>query len=345
MKMKYKLLFVDDEDYVREQICSSINWEDLGVDLVGSCGNSIEALELMVDEMPDILVTDIKMPIMDGLELIEKAKKMNASLECVILSGYAEFSLAQSAIEHGVRQYLLKPFSKEEFEKVLRKCCKKIKNESKEKLLSIEERSRLISNLSQELQMMLANRDAISVDDIRETIAFYPDASMLREALILLITEESKRQHMDSVIKQIPKLFENTDNLDEQAVNLLHLFPNESKKDSWMVSRIKNYTKEHFGYENLNLQYIAAEIVHLGVKYVGRCFLKETGMKYSEFLLEIRMEKAKELLKFEDISNEEIAEIIGLGNNVPYFYQLFKKYTGITPGEFKKLKCKTLMNN
>lgn len=112
--------------------------------------------------------------------------------------------------------------------------------------------------------------------------------------------------------------------------------PGGKGKESELVRKIKDYAQQHFMEETLNLQFIADQIVYLGVKYIGRCFLKETGVKFSEYLLGIRMEKAKQMLRAEDTRVEEIAEQVGLGHDVPYFYQLFKRYTGMTPKEYRK---------
>ena len=88
--------------------------------------------------------------------------------------------------------------------------------------------------------------------------------------------------------------------------------------------------------KDLNLLKIADQVVHFGPKYVGKCFLRETGNRYSEYLYKVRMEKAKELLVREkDWRIEMIAEAVGLGHEVQYFYQLFKKYTGTTPKEYR----------
>ncbi len=337
MRTGFKLVFVDDERYVREQICTSMDWESLGIELIGNCDNAVDALDLIVDEVPDILVTDIKMPVVNGLELIEKAKQMNPSLQCIILSGYAEFSLAQAAIEQGVKYYLLKPFSGVELEKILQSCCEQIIKERTEWAIPMERRSRVILHLAQELQNMKESGAQLTEDAIRELLEFYPDASLLREAVILLIARHPQGQYIDRSANEISRLFEESEDMLAHVAELLNRLPNETKSESELVSSIKSYTKKHYGDANLNLQFIAEEVVHLSVKYIGRCFLKETGVRYSRYLLQVRMEKAKRMLRqTEKYPVEKIAEEIGLGHDIPYFYQLFKKYTGITPREYQK---------
>ena len=78
----YKVILVDDETRVRESICALLDWEGLGLRLLGSCENALDALQLITDERPDILLTDIRMPVMDGLELIGQAKQMIREEKC-----------------------------------------------------------------------------------------------------------------------------------------------------------------------------------------------------------------------------------------------------------------------
>lgn len=120
-----KVMMVDDESKVREAIRHLVPWEELGIRLIGTCSNAIEALHEMTEEMPDILITDIKMPVMNGIELVGQAKAMYPLLQCVIISGYDEFPLAQAAMAEGVRHYLLKPCMQEDVVEVLQKCIEK----------------------------------------------------------------------------------------------------------------------------------------------------------------------------------------------------------------------------
>lgn len=335
MGERIKLLLVDDEVFLCEQISVNIPWEKYGIELIGFCDNAVDALEQMIDEMPDILITDIKMPVMNGLELITRAKQMNPHLQCVILSGYAEFTLAQAAIEQGVKNYLLKPFSRMELESTLKKCCSQILKDHSEKRIDLQERTENISRLFQELKALKEANERIDPTRIRTIMHSYQDVIMLREAMVLLFTYEEDRS--ESAKHWIPIFYEADRDIVQTAAEALNDISRKTAgKESELVRKIKEYTRQHFMEESLNLQFIADQIVYLGVKYIGRCFMKETGVKFSEYLLGIRMERAKQILKTEDTRIEEIAEQVGLGHDVPYFYQLFKRYTGMTPKEYRK---------
>jgi len=107
-----KIFLVEDEVIVRETIKRMIPWEDLGFELVGEAADGEMALPLLLRQKPDLLITDIKMPFMDGLTLAKVAKKEIPGLKVVILSGYDDFNYAKQAINIGVEDYLLKPITK-----------------------------------------------------------------------------------------------------------------------------------------------------------------------------------------------------------------------------------------
>lgn len=105
----WKIILVDDEKVIRETIGQVLRWEDMGIELAGICKNGLEAFDMIVDESPDIVLTDICMPGFSGLDLIEKVCSSQIDIEFVILSGYGEFDYAQKAMEYGVKHYILKP--------------------------------------------------------------------------------------------------------------------------------------------------------------------------------------------------------------------------------------------
>lgn len=107
-----KIFLAEDEVVVRETIKRMIPWEELGFELVGEAADGEMALPLLIRQQPDLLITDIKMPFMDGLTLARLAKKEVPGLKVVILSGYDDFNYAKQAIGIGVEDYLLKPITK-----------------------------------------------------------------------------------------------------------------------------------------------------------------------------------------------------------------------------------------
>jgi two-component system, response regulator YesN len=125
-----KVLIADDEFLVRVGLKTTINWEENGFQIVGEAKNGKEAIELFQKHDPDILLTDIRMPVMDGLELIQTLKKMKKNLKAVILTHYDDFGYAKEAIKHGASEYILKSdLSDENLLEVLKKLSEEIEAE------------------------------------------------------------------------------------------------------------------------------------------------------------------------------------------------------------------------
>ena len=110
-----KVIIADDEENVCRLIRSLIDWESLDMEIVGIAHNGVEALNLVKSLSPDLMITDIRMPGYDGLEMIRRAKNIAQDLNFIIISGYPHFEYAQNAIKYGVGDYLLKPIKKEDF--------------------------------------------------------------------------------------------------------------------------------------------------------------------------------------------------------------------------------------
>lgn len=110
----YSVLVVDDEARQREAVIKSVDWQGAGFNVVGDAENGIEALEQLEKLEPDLILTDIKMPLMTGLELARKAREVRPATKLVILSGYDDFEYAQEAFKYNVIRYLLKPISAQE---------------------------------------------------------------------------------------------------------------------------------------------------------------------------------------------------------------------------------------
>ncbi len=163
-----KVIIADDEARFCNLILMLADWEALGMIVVATASNGIQALELISFHNPDILITDIRMPGMDGLDLIKKAKELCPELEIAVISGYAQFEYAQPAIKYGVVDYLLKPIKQDELMatlKKLRDCClKRIHSDNIEREL-IKSNTEHEDYLREKLVLDLMYKN-ISCDDI-----------------------------------------------------------------------------------------------------------------------------------------------------------------------------------
>lgn len=128
----YSVVLVDDEQMIRESIIELVDWNKAGFEMIGQASNGDEALEFIEKNTPDILITDIKMPIMDGIQLAKEVREKHPSVKIIFLSGYDEFEYAISGIKLNIIEYLLKPISRVELEETLKKVKKNLDKEQRE---------------------------------------------------------------------------------------------------------------------------------------------------------------------------------------------------------------------
>ncbi|XEC93971.1 response regulator [Paenibacillus tarimensis] len=117
-----RVILVDDEMFARKGLSNLIPWDRYGYEIVGEAENGEEALEIIQKYNPDLVITDIRMPVLDGLELIRQAKQLNtAPPQFIIVSGYDDFKYAQQAVRFGVQDFILKPVDEEELVSTLQR--------------------------------------------------------------------------------------------------------------------------------------------------------------------------------------------------------------------------------
>lgn len=169
-----KVIIADDEERICQLIGALIDWEAMGMEIVGVAHNGLEACEKVKELEPDILITDIRMPGCSGLQLIEQIKRDAVDLEIIVISGYAHFEYAQQAIKFGVGDYLLKPISKSELTATLEKLKKQIavrRESEQDKRKRMQQSKKDVHRLQMDLlwQLLKEETDIPSVETLRDT--------------------------------------------------------------------------------------------------------------------------------------------------------------------------------
>ncbi len=159
----WKVLLVEDESLIRKGIRMTVNWGALNCMVVGEAENGEEGLKAVLDLHPDLIITDLRMPKMDGLEMLKKLREEGNEAAVIVLTAYDQFSYAQSALRLGVVDYLLKPFHDGELEEAILRI-KKREGEQKEKPLTFSElktegMSRYISEAAEYISLHSGNPD------------------------------------------------------------------------------------------------------------------------------------------------------------------------------------------
>ncbi len=341
----YNVMIIDDREAFRREISRMKYFREHSEELkiTHSAQNGQEALDILGQEHIDIVLTDIRMPIMDGLELLGEIKRNNLC-ECTILvSEYSDFKYAREGIIKGAFDYIVKPATEDEVRRVFDRALSFLKTSVKQptalsNLVKVTT-SVLINkrdSRDESIELLLkgifdsadepedrCNMASYAMSDIcgyllkeipslenyipLKQIA-YVDAGISEEKVL----ESLIRKRLDVICKQLDKII--------------------IKTDSKIITDICNYVLENVD-KKLNLQMITDEFF-LNKKYLSSMFNKQTGHHYIDYVTDIKIERAKMLLSYSDNKIYEIAVSLGF-SDAEYFSKVFKKKTGISPSDFK----------
>lgn len=370
----YTAMIVDDEYPARNMLELLIDWQENDFQIIAKAENGKQALALYEKEKPDLIITDIQMPVMDGIELIEEIRKRNPDQYIVVLSCHESFRYAQQAIRLGVKDYLIKDMLTEsQLENCLSHTAQHLEKTSeslpeKQKLVFSREPDETIrqayptwlaksENRMNLLQNSLLANDYDGAQKYIQKLYQVPFEGLVRfhfldwvnKFVYQLLRDQCEKQNIPA--DQIFGKYEHQEKellieaeTEDSCCQLLCLFVQRFKTlnvspESFSV-RIQNvikYIQENYYYD-ISLQSVAD---HFGVHkvYLSRSFKAETGDTLNEFLNKTRIEKAKLLLSITENQTREISYTVGF-NNTQSFYNVFKKYEGCSPNEYRREHCK-----
>ena len=344
-----KLVIADDERLIREGIKYGIEWDRLGIEIVGEAATGREALEMIEKHQPHLLFTDIRMPGLNGLELIKHTNQAKKNIKTIILSGYNDFSYAQDAIKLGVKDFLLKPLDDQELYITIKRVVEEI---NEEQIAGLEKEKRkideFVKDLSNEIPQSLEN---LMKQYSRYFLVVWESAAGMTPEKILT------GNGLQNVYGQNEKNFGYFIGFEEQEAASLEAIHQQFIKSSF-IGGASDYSsdfsviaklyaqaqlaKDHYkslGQEGwLKFSELAGNI-DITDSYFSRIFKEKTGKKFIDYLTEIRIDKAKQLLEHTDLKTNEVSSSVGYPN-ARYFSQIFKRYTGFVPSEFKKKSLK-----
>jgi two-component system response regulator YesN len=218
-----RVFLAEDEYVIREGIKKNIDWEAVGCEFCGEAADGETALEKVTELKPDLIISDIRMPFMDGLEFCSKAKELFPDIHIILLTGYEEFEYARKAIDIGVVRYLTKPISREELSKILSDISSRYKG--KEDETSAAQYREVICSVIEYIEEHYAEED-LSLSKAAEHIGLSPNH------LSAVFKEETGR----SFTKYL------TDHRIKTAKNLL----DTSKKRSSEIAELVGYPDPHY---------------------------------------------------------------------------------------------------
>ncbi|MBY3620184.1 response regulator transcription factor [Acinetobacter sp. CUI P1] len=190
----HNILIVDDEPLILEGLRSVIDWEDYGLRIAGQAGNGEEALEFLHhhNEAIDILITDITMPRLTGLELIQQIKQFDSKMRFIILSGYEQFEYLKAGMSLGIENYILKPINIKELESTIEQIVEVLNQEDVEQFHAKEDQQVLRNNILN--RWVTGNIDRQELLHRSKVLNISLDCSFFTVAAIRLITEQEEEE-------------------------------------------------------------------------------------------------------------------------------------------------------
>lgn len=180
-KPLYTVIVADDEDELREAVCSMIPWQEYGFNLLGSASNGLDALQLVEQHEPDLLLTDIRMPFISGIELARHVREVRPATNIAFLSGYDDFEYAKQAIQYNIISYMLKPLTLEGLGAELRNIREKIDAQFS---MFRQAASRGVGqDLRATMLMSLVLDDYTEPGDDTKAVAYAQECGLLRDSL------------------------------------------------------------------------------------------------------------------------------------------------------------------
>jgi transcriptional regulator, araC family (fragment) len=336
----YKVLFVDDDETIGFIVSKMKVWENSNFKITRYAQNGKEALLVLEKESFDLIITDIRMPIVDGLELLENIRKRGDKTFLVLASTYSEFEYAKRGLQNGAIDYIIKPITEENLKELfirVEKLLKEKEDKPKETNLKvskdrIDKWYNLFINL-EETPKNLKDKYLKELNDIvkEEKVVF---SELLFEGV------------WEKIVKVFPWLV--------KLENIEFLFKEESfeKEVEEKISNIKEIVKKYKlnNYDSLinnvsevilknigkdKLLDIISKELQLSKDYIGKLFKNKIGITLNEYSTILKMEYGKKLLSGSNKKVYEISEELGY-STIDYFSKLFKNYTGFTPVQYRK---------
>jgi two-component system response regulator YesN len=358
-----RVFIVDDEDLVRNGLKEYVQWYEYCMEVVGTAEDGQEAFDYLSCHDVELVVSDIYMPKVDGLELIEKLKSIGRSPVVILISGHSSFEYAKRAIKSEmVFEYILKPVNFEELDKVLSEAKEKIlKKESSSDfpILTKEEWSKFAKDekgnaLSKQIEILnevklcdlphakkLFNTSweiMIKNEYTNNMIARY--CIELNIGLIDLVLEQRNSREVlleDPIhyIRTRHELFDIKAYVMTMLEKTYNIISRKEKKDlSPIINVALDYINENYNKHEQSLNSLADHL-NVSPNYLCLRFKEETGINYTKYLNNLRVKHAKDLLRDVRLKIYMISDMVGF-EDTRYFSRIFRTYTGYTPTEYQK---------
>lgn len=332
-----RVIIVDDEMHIRDGISRFINKNIDGFEVEHSFRDGDEAIEYLKENDTDIVISDIRMSRVSGIEVARFIYENKPYIKMIMLSGYRDFEYAQSAIMYGTKAYLLKPTDFDELTALLQSLREQIEKERDylEDFLDCAKNmfERIVQAdidgglaLAEEIFALEGNKDYHRLEKYISGFFEVLNDKLLANLKIDLKSRGVNTEELEGLDSR-EELYEHTLKLIKAIFGLVK---KSDDNENTILNKAKKYIDENYT-SNISLQDVA-DCVYLNPIYFSRFFKIHTGRNFSDYLLDKRMSKAAELLS----KNMKIADVSAACgyNNMGYFSRAFKEYYKCTPKEY-----------
>ena len=374
----YTVVVADDEDELREAVCTMIPWEALGFHLVGNASNGLDALELVERLEPDLLLTDIRMPFISGIELARQVREIRPAMHIAFLSGFDDFEYAKQAIQYNIISYMLKPLTMDGLAAELKAIHEKIDARYaglRRADSAHADRAALIiplvlaryenapENLETRLRQAAVDCGLLRGTDDRSTLVVMAaalDGPVDYEAGLTQLVEQSANKYLRHFVfyccgRAVALLLGNPSDFDEY----LHILADEicqladralgrsaSVGVSFTADARKTGSLCERALEIIEQHYMDEDLslaslsamLDVSPNHLSACIKKSEGETFINILVRRRMETAQTLLLTTDLQIQEIARRCGYTDQ-HYFSYCFKKYSGTSPVALRRARA------
>ena len=366
----FRLLIADDEKDERDVIQFLLNKYGFKFDIL-QASNGKEAVNLLTEEPVDILITDIKMPFLNGTEVAAKARSINPNIEILFFSGYDDFEYVKTALSLHAVNYILKPVNPEEFKKsiteiiealVAREAAKAESEKYNKEYFFMKNKHSNNADLNYE-DNVSDEEDILLLNSIEQAVRQKNSEALSKNVNLLLdkYKETSKASHiyirylcttlLFLLINALPDTGKNDFKKAAEEVYAFRHFADirkfigeylnllivnmkeEANSPKHAINLVEQYIHTHYS-EDLSLN-LLADTVFLSPKYLSSAFIQATGISLNKYIKNVRMEKAQELLLTTNMKIIDIGQSVGY-YNVSYFCKCFQEEFGLTPDKYRQ---------
>lgn len=343
----YKVLLVDDEELERKILCFTLQNSGLPITILGEAASGREALEKVHHTRPDLIIMDIKMPGIDGIEATRQIKALYPATEVIILTAYGKFSYSQQAIKAQATDYLLKPVQPQQLIEAVklaldRLTLKKFQPCSALDLTGLEEQVRT-GNLKEGKRQLALLLDRLVTTNHTSLSALLNSFALRLMIIVVQATlsagaDPAKVTSIENELAQDLSPVLSLEGVKSWGETMLEkcigLLGSSQHFDQVLILVRKAMDYIELNYANTITLNLVATYVHLSPAYLSRIFNEKTGVGFAEYLAQVRLKKAKQQLRLSTDTIDQIAAATGF-NSSSYFSAIFKKHEGLTPSEYR----------